>query len=298
MSVKKILLDNAYSAWQIAIKYSKAILEGRPTLLNRKNFVSSLQNAVELFIKQIMLDRNDYRVAEIRNGSFDGMPAREYYTSTDLNDYFKNISEEHLKKFYSIEFKKIIDIHRQVLSDHLEENQSFKHQLSLLSKLRNDETHFYITPEHFLSEDEFLELYNFMIDFYDIIEQFEMLPYWGESPSEYEHLECSHKKLTHFSYIEAIRNSKLVQKLAIAADQLVFCGFPGDTAYSITFAIVSCSDMDFSNQFDDARDYIEALDQCGLIRIECVEVEVENTHPEYGWDNTRTEQRFYIIIDI
>lgn len=49
--MKHILQDNALESWAMAIKYSNFILDGKATLQYRKQFVSSLHNAVELFIK-------------------------------------------------------------------------------------------------------------------------------------------------------------------------------------------------------------------------------------------------------
>ena len=298
MPTKKIILDNAYVSWQTAIKYCDAILDGRSTLLNRKNFVSSLQNAVELFIKQIMLNNTDYRVAEVRNVAVDGTPAKDYYASTDLNSYFENVPEEHLKKFYSIDFNRIITIHKEVLRGYLKNGQTFKTQLSLLTKLRNNETHFYIKPKQFLSESEFVVLYNFMIDFYDIIQFYDLLPYWGDSPSEYEHLEFKRQKISSFSYVEAAKNSKLVKELSCAASELTFGSFPGETAYSITDAIISCAKTDFSNHFNEAWEYMEVLDQYGLIEIQCVEYEVDNDHPEFYYDTKSIEHDYFINIKI
>jgi hypothetical protein len=63
MSLKHILRNNALESWSMAIRYCNTILDGRATLEYRKHFVSSLHNAVELFVKQRMLDINDYRVA-------------------------------------------------------------------------------------------------------------------------------------------------------------------------------------------------------------------------------------------
>lgn len=60
--MKHILQDNALESWAMSIKYSNFILNGKATLQYRKQFVSSLHNAVELFIKQLMLDNNDHRV--------------------------------------------------------------------------------------------------------------------------------------------------------------------------------------------------------------------------------------------
>lgn len=88
--MKHILTDNALEAWSMAVKYCNDILIGKATLGYRKHFVSSLHNAVELFIKQRMLDVNDYRVAEIKNGVlFDGQPARDYYNASNLNIFLR-----------------------------------------------------------------------------------------------------------------------------------------------------------------------------------------------------------------
>lgn len=49
--MKHILIDNALEAWAMAIQYCNYILDGKATLQYRKQFVSSLHNAVELFMK-------------------------------------------------------------------------------------------------------------------------------------------------------------------------------------------------------------------------------------------------------
>lgn len=89
--MKHILRENALEAWSMAIKYCNDISIGKATLEYRKHFVSSLHNAVELFIKQRMLDVNDYRVVEIKNGILsNGQPAKDFYNAIDLNTYFMN----------------------------------------------------------------------------------------------------------------------------------------------------------------------------------------------------------------
>lgn len=45
--MKHILQDNALESWAMAIKYSNFILNGKAILQYRKQFVSSLHNAVE-----------------------------------------------------------------------------------------------------------------------------------------------------------------------------------------------------------------------------------------------------------
>ena len=299
--MRKIILDNAYAAWQMAIEYCDVILAGRATLLNRKNFVSSLQNAVELFIKQIMLDSTDYRVAEIRNVSADGMPAREYYAAEDLNYYFENISNDVLNKFYSIDFRKIIDIHKQILGKHLGTIQTFKAQLSQLVRLRNMETHFYLRADQFLLEDEFVELYNFMIEFYNILQACDILPFKDGLSSEYKYLEFGRKKLSSFSYVNVAYNSQLVQKLKDVVGGLTFGDHPGKTMYSLASTIAACSEVDFSNQFKEIWEYLEVLDQYGLIEIMYSEHEIDREfsdgyYYECGHEIIEVEQEFAINI--
>lgn len=58
----QILMDNALESWISAISYADAIVAGKVTLKYRKNFVASLHNATELFIKQRMLNIGDHSV--------------------------------------------------------------------------------------------------------------------------------------------------------------------------------------------------------------------------------------------
>lgn len=59
---KVTLQNNAFEAWAMSIRYCDHILEGKATLEYCKHFVSALHNAVELFVKQLMLNNTDYRV--------------------------------------------------------------------------------------------------------------------------------------------------------------------------------------------------------------------------------------------
>ncbi len=178
----QILQNNALEAWAMSIRYCDYILEGKATLEYRKHFVSALHNAVELFVKQLMLNNTDYRVIQLKNGcNSDGQPARDFYNSKDLNDYFSGLDEQTMKKFFSIEFNKMIDITNDLFSEYYAPNSgtSVKAALSLLNKLRNSETHFFIDKDAFLLEKEFQQLYNFMIVFYDILHFYSLLPFWG-----------------------------------------------------------------------------------------------------------------------
>lgn len=62
--MRQILIDNALESWKSAISYANDIVNGTATLEYRKHFVASLHNAVELFIKQRMLDVGEHDVCK------------------------------------------------------------------------------------------------------------------------------------------------------------------------------------------------------------------------------------------
>ena len=98
--MRKILLDNAYESWSSAIEYHDYIKQGYATIKYKKQFVSSLHNAVELFLKQILLDKNDHDVAEIKkvkNADMANLRA-EYYASHNLNQFFEDL--EPIRKLF------------------------------------------------------------------------------------------------------------------------------------------------------------------------------------------------------
>lgn len=183
--MKHILQDNALESWAMAIKYSNFILNGKAILQYRKQFVSSLHNAVELFIKQLMLDNNDHRVCSVRKGcDAGGHPAVEFYNAADLNSYFEKLADEDMKKFYSIEFNEIQRLVKELFSGYYGEHSADKvvvdDSIALLGRLRNGETHFFVEKNSFLTDKEFQKLYNFMIVFNTILHYYNLLPYWGK----------------------------------------------------------------------------------------------------------------------
>lgn len=197
--MKRILLDNAYEAWGQAIKYCEEILAGKITLQNKKIFVSTLHNAVELFLKQCMIDKNIHSVVNIprftRIKSLLGFDDHfsVFLKTKDLNRYFSDLTIEKLEKFHTISFSRLI--YKKNLKNILVEyfapydvygnKRTFQsvgsiHKvLCLLNKLRNNETHFYIDNDTFLSSKEFTTLHNFMLSFYDVLQECMLLPYWG-----------------------------------------------------------------------------------------------------------------------
>ena len=49
-------------------------------------------------------------------------PARDFYNSKDLNAYFSSLDEQTMKKFFSIEFHKIVDITNELFSEYYDQN--------------------------------------------------------------------------------------------------------------------------------------------------------------------------------
>lgn len=111
--MKRILLENAYEAWMSAVGYCNDILNGKGTLQYQKSFVSSLHNAIELFLKQIMLDAGNHSVARIYaiKDANDAQLALDYMKAQNLNVFFDNLFADKLQKFRTIEFSELIDQH-------------------------------------------------------------------------------------------------------------------------------------------------------------------------------------------
>lgn len=265
---RKILLDNALTAWAAAIRYCDQIYAGRVTLDVRKSFVSSLQNAVELFLKQIMLDNCDYRVAEPRKVDAQGEPAKSYYAASDLNAYFEHLGSDTRNKFASIEFSKFYDLHKELLRSILQPGDSYKEQLRLVNELRNNETHFYIGRDEYLSESDFLKLYNFMIDFYQVIHDCGLLPFWGVAGSEHKKIEFSRAHKPTFSYISAIKTAPMVKKIESIANSVTFQDTAPTTVYEMASALASQIQGISDAEFEELWAYVEVLDQYNMIQLE------------------------------
>lgn len=289
---KRILLDNALLSWVNAIRYCDQITAGRITLEVRKNFVSALHNAVELFLKQIMLDDCDYRVAEPRNIQPDGEPAKAYYSSQNLNLFFESIDGITRMKFVSIDFNKFLDLHKELLSRFLHPGQSFKHELRVLKDLRNNETHFYIGRDEYLTEKEFQLLYNFMVDFYQALHEYNLLPFWGEPSDGCKRYRFERSYLDNFSYRDAVRTSKVAQLIAEKANGIETINFAPLSAYEkatvITFEVPELMEMDF----DELWAYIETLDQFQMIDVvQVIRFKGAIFHPDWGYISSSSSEQ-------
>lgn len=291
--MKKILLENALESWASAIYYCDEIIAGKATLANKKHFVNSLQNAIELFVKQQMLNVTDYRVAEVKHCDSNGQPLKDYLSSTDLNQYFCNISTTDMDKFVSISFNDIIVIQKELFSEFYGDKGTYiTAELKTLKKLRNNETHFYISDIDFMSDKEFQDLHNMMIVFYEILQEYDLLPYWGEAYAEYKKFKFNRKPLTNFSYERQLKNSAFVKSLKENIEKELFFNNYRNESYSITEDIVYCSDKYSESDFNEIWAYIEMLMKHNMFKIEEVNIpdELEN-----GIIIHSSSHRYYVI---
>lgn len=291
--MKKILLENALESWASAIYYCDEIIAGKATLANKKHFVNSLQNAIELFVKQQMLNVTDYRVAEVKHCDSNGQPLKDYLSSTDLNQYFCNISTTDRDKFVSISFNDIIVIQKELFSEFYGDKGTYIiNELKTLKKLRNNETHFYISDIDFMSDKEFQDLHNMMIVFYEILQEYDLLPYWGEAYAEYKKFKFNRKSLTNFSYERQLKNSAFVKSLKENIEKELFFINYRNESYSITEDIVYCSDKYSESDFNEIWAYIEMLMKYNMFKIEEVNIpdKLEN-----GIIIHSSSHRYYVI---
>lgn len=208
--MKKVLIDNAFEAWILAVKYCNLILDGECSLQTKKIFVSSLHNASELFLKQIMLDSNDHCVMKISNNKRGIEPYKTFLAQTDLNQYFVELQSQDYEKFYSIGYGEMKENLAHILNEYIlqyPENQ-LEVGMGLIQELRNQETHFSIDGSTFLKETEFEQLHNFMCELYQVIEFYHLLPFWGEPHGEWKCLWFDKTFIHNFTYSKVIGDSK------------------------------------------------------------------------------------------
>lgn len=157
--------------------------------------------------------------------------------------------------------------------------------------MRNNETHFFIDKWTLLTESEFQKLYNFMIVFYRILREYDLLPFWGEPSKEYEELDFNKSPLTSFSYKEALIRSNVLTKIAKVSGQL-WTFWEAESAFEILKTIVECYDNTYwEERFDELWAYVETAMHYDLITINNVVVEYDE--PEGG----NTNIYYYICIN-
>ena len=274
--MKMILRENALESWASAIKYSEELMLGKATFSNRKNFVTSLQNAIELFVKQYMLNINDYRVADVKNIKADGTPLKQYLMSDDLNNFFlKTMNTTDMKNFYTLEFSKIKNIQKDLFKEFYDNNpgKEISAYLTTLQRLRNNETHFCITDEEFVSDSEFKDLYNLMLIFYEILKYYNLLPYWGKPFGAYKRFSFIHKPLTSFSYKDQLKKNEFVQRLKRNIEENIYPLVSDKESYSIAENLISFTNAYSGSDFDELWEYVQVLLKFGLLSVDLFEGE-------------------------
>lgn len=221
--MNKILIDNAYEAWKNAVRYHRRILNGLFTLENKKGFVSSLHNAVELFLKQIMLDDNNHKVAWVRktNTIESAQMQLNYLKSTDLNTFFELLSANELLTFYSIDFTELMQKAHKLLNTPESDKYIITDALQKLQDLRNAETHFYVDEKQYLIENDFIVLWRFMSVFYKLVANKDLFPCETISSSgktikfvdEMYRVNIDYRCNEEFCYISTLKQNSIYQKI-------------------------------------------------------------------------------------
>ncbi len=228
-----ILVTNAREAWLLSMHFCNQILDGNPSLQMRKLFVSTLENASELIIKQIMINQGCMDVIDLSKGSMRNNPGmqRNYQQSCiaqQLNQFlFSNSSSD----FFSIGLSAIIGKISYVFSAKTTSYISgLVSNLKLLKELRNPETHFWIDKK-FLTESEFASLLSLVIDLNEIVfsacyNPLEIDLDWGEAHHNENPLFFSYKS-TKLTYRDLLVSSRTNQQIAVNLHDTPLIKFDG-----------------------------------------------------------------------
>lgn len=275
--MKRILLANAYESWMDAIDYAELLHDGVCTLGYKKKFVSALHNAVELFMKQIMLDNCDYRIASYKRVGSDGEPLKSFLASKDLNKYFLELDPKVRSKFYTIEFSELIEICKK---EKLLSIEAVGDSLKVLNSLRNNEMHFYVSNDDYLCESDFCKLYNFMIDLYHELKKKRIFSWLGRpSRSSDKSRLCFDKtKLKTFSFLCAIQQSAITKKLASLIENHKAYFFDVYSGFQVTNYYWDMIKNEMQS-FERTVAYIDSLFIVGAIKI--TPVYLEDIQAEY-----------------
>lgn len=277
--MRQVLMENAFEAWAAAIRFCDDIKGGKCTLQYQKSFVSSLHNAVELFMKQMMLNNNDHDVVvRIRDCKTTNAHLKARYDcANDLNGFFKSLSQNELAAFYTIGFDGFIKKHQAILGTCLSVGDTIEDELNLLQQLRNGETHFAIHQGSFLSESDFCSLYNFMICFYKILDswrpndkedyELRLLPYWGNPVGADSIYGFEREQLKGFTYRAAVKNSPLANEIAEVLSGDWLYGAPDFSSFSIAKELVEVNPQ-YTQQFNDIWALVYMMQSFGMIIVD------------------------------
>lgn len=267
--MKKLLLVNAYESWRNTIKVHDKIQNGLSTLNYQKEFVASLHNSVELFLKQLMILANDHHIFPDSSRNRNLRLWQPFIQANDLSSFFAGLTAKDLSDFYSISFNDLISKHGTLLSV---DSNLFDSELKKLQELRNNETHFYI-DNNFLSETDFIMLHNFMIKFYRLLLNNNIFPNYllvfdtGKRvlPIQYEELSFERKSLDlSFTFLSALKNSSYVQLISNFFQNINDIGSPWGSVYSLAKTI-TYQYPEYENQFTEILSFLELANKNNML---------------------------------
>lgn len=241
MHNNRYLITHARSTWLIAVENCKKMVDGLIDFEQMKMFVTTLHNAIEINLKQIMLDYNDHDVLVEKDNS---PLSNDFKSSTNLNEYFINLNHNEVKKMYTIEFSKLIDkFHNQIPNS--VGGLTMKGKLNLLNRKRNQTTHFYANELDFLNQDEFADLYELAFCFCEYIKSKGLLSFFG-NPFRFSfdvnyNLESIDRSELRFKKMikDSETNSKLLNQFNYIDDEIpgLFAGYNSFTNYDMAYNI-------------------------------------------------------------
>jgi len=208
----QFLRSHCQTAWEMAVHHSDLIFDGLTDLTEKKLFVSSFQNALEILFKQRLLDLNDHQVLNIRKLR-DPILRQNFFASTDLNAFFASLPPQELSNLFSSDFSYIFPLFLAGLPN----QASLRSGLDTLQKLRNTETHFYVDENSYLTIDEFRDLSHLLQEMQTFFISYDLIDHVASGvPSETNRVtRCFFKQdfsnLT--SYPDLIKNSPTNKRL-------------------------------------------------------------------------------------
>lgn len=206
-----------------------------------------------------------------------------------MNLFFSKLPDNELSKFQTIHFHELIELHQDLFGKSLAQGESLEKELTLLQELRNNETHFLIRQGSFLSEENFLELHNFMVRFYKVVKSWwpkdgndleQSIFLWWDwfSPDKDDstyRFEC--ELLQKFSYESAVRNSKLAKDIAEILKDNLLCGAPDFSPYDIAVDLMN-GYPGLSAQFDEIWAMVYMMQSFKIIVVDTIEDTQGNIH--------------------
>lgn len=266
--MKKILLENAYVAWQQAVEYRDYIKDGLSNLYYKKQFVGSLQNSIELFLKQIMIDNNDKKVI-IKNKSH----LEDYDELTSLNDYLYQLPSYKLIELRTVNFSEMLRFVKNSNNGNSKHKyfskiKKYHKKLEQINHKRNYEKHFYIDDDNFLKDKQFVRFNNFMFDFYEILVSYKLLPYFGKPNDKCKRVFLgNYQKLDNsFTYCKAIKSSNITKYIV---ENINNKDFPVNPENAFSFAMHLYYDCGLKKySFKLLYDCVCKLNYYGLIKYD------------------------------